>query len=345
MVKEYSHIKKAERIEISLLRQKGYGIRDVAKALDRSSSSISDELSNNAVNGWYDPIKANQKAYVRRKYSKYQGMKIEEDNELREYVESRLKRSWSPEQIAGRLKYIDRTIKYAGTKAVYKYISSPYGRNLEQYLRYKGRKRSRTKQTNKEKLKERTFIDQRPELINRRERYGDWEGDFIVSGKSGRGVLLVLTERKARHILMKKITKPKLTKVAQALMEITDNLKKIHSLTIDNDLLFRKHKEFAKLLRILVYFCLPYCSWQKGTVENANKLIREYIPKGSDISKYSDRSVRKAQDKLNNRPKKCLEYQTPLEVMIKNNQFKKELKVDIIRINKKEPSVRLEGAM
>ena len=122
--KKYAHIKKAERLEIAILLDKEYSIRDIAKTLKRGIGTISEEINNNSTLGIYDPHKADVKAWSKRKYSKYQGMKIRENDELLSYVEKRLKKDWSPEQIAGRLKEIDKHIDYASYEAIYKYIES-----------------------------------------------------------------------------------------------------------------------------------------------------------------------------------------------------------------------------
>jgi len=127
-------------------------------------------------------------------------MKVVEDNQLRNYVEEKLKEDWSPEQIAGRLKEVDKDIKYASRGAIYKFIYSVYGRLLEKYLRYKGKKKKRGKRTKVFQIENRVFIEKRPEIILKKQRFGDWEGDLIVSGKSGKGVLIVLYEDD-RHIL------------------------------------------------------------------------------------------------------------------------------------------------
>jgi len=177
--RKFTHIKKAERLEMSILLNKEYGIRDIAKALKRDPGAISREIANNSVNGAYDPKKANHKACVKRKYSKYQGMKIENNKELRDYVEKKIKQDWSPEQIAGRIKEIDKDLKRVSYQGIYKFIYSPYGRKLERYLRYKNKKR-RHKGNKSSQIQNRTFIDERPEITNKKERYGDWEGDLIV---------------------------------------------------------------------------------------------------------------------------------------------------------------------
>ncbi len=354
----YTHIKKIERLEIAILLNKGYSIRDIAKVLHRNPGSISREIKKNSIKGIYDPHKADHKAYVKRKYSKYQGMKVEKDIQLRKYIEEKItKEDWSPEQIAGRLKEIDTHIKYASYGAIYKFIYSVYGRVLERHLRYKGKKKKR-KREKVTKLKDRTFIDKRPEIINNRERFGDWEVDFIVSGKNGKEALVVFHERKARHTMTEKIVSRSPVIVNQQIKKITERTTDedgpacFNSMTTDNDISFMKHEELSGMINAPIYFCHPYHSWEKGGVENTNKLIRQYIPKGSDISKYNDEYIKEIENKLNNRPRKCLNYKTPLEVMRENNQFKTFPKFQLenfvlqrskIETNKISPSVALEG--
>ncbi len=341
---KHGQIKKAERLEIAILLEKHYTLTDIAKALKRSKGTISDEVKRNSVNGIYDPEKAQQKAYFRRKYSKYQGMKIVSDMRLWNFMENKLKQDWSPEQIAGRLKNIDRDIKYASRGAIYKFIYSVYGRQLERYLRYNGQGRKARKYQKVSQLKNRSFIEKRPEIANKRLRFGDWEGDFLESGKRGTAAIIVLRERKARYSLLEKIPNKSPVLVNQRIREIIASLKEVKSLTLDNDIAFRKHERLSEMLNVLLFFCHPYHSWEKGGVENENKLIRQYLHKGTNLNRYSDKTIRKIQDKLNNRPRKCLGYKTPLEVMVENKQFK--TLNDFARINKqKTPSsgVRIEG--
>lgn len=344
--KKYRHIKKAERLEIAILLKKKYSYEDIAEALGRDKGAVSREIRRNSANGVYDPEKAENKAKVKRLYSKYQGMKVVGSKELRNYVETKLAEDWSPEEISGRIKEEDKHIKYISPKGVYKFVYSVYGRRLEKHLAYKGKKKSRPR-TKVTKLAERVFIDQRPEIVENKRRFGDWEGDFIVSGKSGKGVLLVLHERKSRYALIKRIIGLNMKAAYQYIFEMTGGIV-INTLTLDNDIIFRKHKELSRIIGVPVYFCHPYHSWEKGGVENTNKLIRRYIPKGSDISKYSDGYVQMIQDKLNNRPRKCIRYKTPKEVMLANNQFKLMKSIflnnQIIGVNKKSSSVALEGS-
>jgi len=341
-MKNYQHITKTERLEIALLKEKGYSNRDVAKALERSPNTISLEITKNRVKGKYDPRKAQHKAYVKRKYSKYQGMKVAGDSKLREYVEEKLKEDWSPEQIAGRIKNIEITIPYASRGAVYKFIYSVYGRRLERYLRYRGKKR-KPRRLKVGQLKNRSFIEKRPEITNKRERFGDWEGDFIESGKRGKESVLVLVERKARYGMFEKITSKSPGLVNQKLRQMAAGITEVKSLTLDNDICFRKHERLSEILATPIYFCHPYHAWEKGGVENLNKLIRQYLPKGCNLSRYSEKTIRSVQNTLNNRPRKCLNYKTPLEIMLENNQFWKLKNLAMPEVKNYAPSVLLEG--
>lgn len=333
--KNYKHIKGVERKEIAFLLEKGYGVRQIAGILNRSPGTISEEINKNSTFGVYDPNKANHKAYVKRKYSKYQGMKIEKDFDLRNYVEEKIKQDWSPELIAGRIKEIETSIRPVSFKGIYKFIYSVYGRNLEKYLAYKSKKKKpRTSKVSS--LENRVFIDKRPKIADKRKRFGDWEGDFIVSGRNGQGVLLTLYERKSRYVLIRKLLNKKIEIVYPSIQKALKEFM-INTLTLDNDIVFKKHKDLSEILGCPIYFCHPYHSWEKGGVENINKLTRRYIPKGSDISRYSDEYVQIIQDELNNRPRKCLNYKTPYEIMRENNQFKDKTKFtlnDILKVKK-----------
>src|SRR3989338_9057155 len=166
--KNYEHIKKAERSEIAILLKRGYKLREIARTLKRSPGTLSEEIKNNSVRGIYDPHKANHKAYVKRKYSKYQGMKVASNSQLRDYVEEKIKEDWSPETISGRIKKIDQRLKYISPKGIYKFVYSPYGRILENYLPYQGKKKKAS--SNKSiKIDGRVFIDQRLKIVEIRQ--------------------------------------------------------------------------------------------------------------------------------------------------------------------------------
>lgn len=170
---------------------------------------------------------------------------------------------------------------------------------------------------------DRIFIDQRPKHINARTRIGDAESDFIVSGKSGRGILLVVVDRKLRTTFIERILEVSVADVHRAFLRIQQRFPELRSITTDNDILFQDHQALAALLGVRIYFCRPYHSWEKGTVENTNGIIRRDIPKGANISKYSKRFIQKIENKLNRRILKCLGYRTPAEALAKVRKRKK----------------------
>lgn len=281
-------------------------------ALNRSVSTIVDELKRNRGKDGYDPNKADHKAYVRRKYSKYQGMKIVDDNPLQDFVEKLLLDDQSPEAIAGRLRQQNKILAYASKNTIYRYIKSDHGRRVEYHRGQIRRKRGRHKPRTKP-WRDRTFIDKRPLYINNRRRIGDAEGDFIVSGKSGHGILLVIEDRKLRCLFLEQILQPDCRAITQALGRIKNRYPELTSLTTDNDLLFQHHKQLEKKLGIKIYFCFPGHAWEKGSVENRNAWLRRYIPKSSDISRYSKYFIKKLEDKHNRQFMKILQYRTPQE--------------------------------
>ena len=289
--------------------------------MKRSVSSVSDEVRLGKVRGVYDPEKAHHKAYVRRWQSKYQGMRIVENTELKEFVEKKLRKDDSPINISGRIRKHEKKLPYVSKNSIYRYIKSPYGRRIERY-RNKKKQRRRHRRSKSERLKDRVFIDKRPKYINERKRIGDVEADFIVSGKSGKGILLVVVDRKSRMPFIEKILHVTIPEVHRAFLRIKERFPEMKTFTTDNDILFRHHKELEKLLSIKIYFCHAYHSWEKGTVEKINKEIRRDIPKGSNISKYSKKFIRSVEEKLKNKIYKVLNYRTPSEVLDRHRKRK-----------------------
>jgi IS30 family transposase len=281
--------------------------------LERSASSISDEIKRNSVNEIYSAKKANHKSRVRRSNAKFQGMNIVNNKVLRKEVDTLLYDDVSPGNVSGRVK-----LKFGvsiSKDSIYRYIKSIYGRKIEHHrksIKYKNR--SKVKLT---KLRDRVNISKRPKIVDNRTRYGHAEADFIVSGKAGTGILLVVVDRKVRKVWIRKITKVTIENVHTCFLSIQKEYINMKTLTLDNDILFRKHKLLKDLLKVRIYFCNPYHSWEKGTVENTNKYIRRYIKKSSDISLYSNEYIQNIQDKLNRRPMECLQYKTPEEEHLK----------------------------
>ena len=316
------HLLKSERDEISILKQKKYSLREIARTLKRSVSTIHEEIKLNSVKGRYDSIKAHRKAYVRRKYSKYQGMKIVQNRKLNDFVEDKLYDGQSPPNISGRIKKHEKHLPFVSKDSIYRYIKSVYGRRIEAYRRKQKTRRCR-RRAKSEKLKDRTFIDKRPEYINKRKRIGDAEADFLLSGKSGQGIVLNVTDRKSRAPFLEQILIVTIPNVHRAFLKIKRRFPELKTITTDNDLLFQCHKELKKLLEIKIYFCHLYHSWKKGTVENSSGYVRRDIPKGSDISRYSKRFIEKIERKLQARFMDCLNYSTPYEVLKNHRKQKK----------------------
>lgn len=281
-------------------------------------------MKRNTVAGSYSPAKADHKATVRRKASKFQGMRIVSDQALQDFVEAELLRLQSPAAIAGRLATGIDGLPFASRDTIERYVRSVYGRKLEYQLKLlKQKRKSRKKRPPLESLGKRKSIDERPELIKNRERVGDIEADFIVSGKTGTGYLLTAADRKIRYGLIRKILPVSIVNMEQAFLDVKKAFPELKSITTDNDLLFRYHERLEAILGVPIYFCDPYASWQKGTIENFNKQVRKYIKKGVDISQYNGKYIQFVEDRLNSRFMGVLSYKTPDESLKEYRQSSK----------------------
>lgn len=242
--------------------------------------------------------------------------------ELRTFVERELYRDQSPENIAGRIKTYERHLPHISKESIYRYIGSVYGRRIE-YHRAKKKARRKRRRRPKEKLTERTFIEKRPVSINQRMRVGNAEADFIVSGNDGAGIMLSVVDRRIRVTFLELILEVTIEAVHRAFVRIKKRYPELCTFTTDNDILFRHHRELARLLGVKIYFCHPYHSWEKGSIENVNGVIRRTILKGSDLSRYSKQFIRALEKKLNSRFMKCLDYRTPYEALREARKQKK----------------------
>lgn len=289
--------------------------------LCRGVSCISNEIKIGSVNGIYDAKKAEAKAVLRRRDSKFQCMKVANSIDLKKFVIDNIKADQSPEGISGRLKNVEKNIEYASTKAIYKFIESPHGRQIEKHLYHNAvKKRTGPKNKKKVSIDGRTMIDQRPKQVEKRLEFGHFEGDFIESGDDGIGSLLVLIERKTRYPFLMYL-EDRSTKNVNNLIEKLIAQFNPKSLTLDNDISFQKHPELSELIHATIYFCHPHTPYEKGTVENRNKAIRRYVKKRSDLSKYGNEYFKMVETKLRTKFMKCLNYQTPEEVF--NLEMKK----------------------
>lgn len=320
-----THLNDAERSQIYILSEKGYSHRDIGDALGRPQSSISREIKRNITNGKYDPRIARLKARNRRRYSKYQGMKVEGRPESKAYIIVALEAHWTPEEIAGRLKKVDTHIPYVSAKGIYKWIYSVWGQaycHLLPKQRCKPKKRNKKKKTKREMIPNRVGIEQRPIEANERTEFGHFEEDTVVSGKKTKSkvALAVLCGRKSRYSRLKKMKDMKPKTHVEAQKKMTKGLK-MKTITYDNGIENKNHEEVAQHLKVSIFFCNPYSSWEKGTVENTNGRIRRFIPKGADIATYSHSQIQIIEDWLNHTPRKCLNFLTPYEILKQNLRF------------------------
>lgn len=324
----YRHLTQADRDRLQALRDAGTKQKEIARILRVDPSTISREIARNRRkyrkkkniknrNARYEAGAANHKAYVRRKYAKYQGKKIEEGAELRRYITFRLRRYWNPDEIAGRMKETKQPF-YASKTAIYEWLRSVWGQRYVKYL-YSGRyyaRRRKLKTATKSTIPNRVSIHERPNSVEN--EYGHYEADTFVSGRNtgSTAAVAIAIETKADYIAMKKMQgmRPKLFARAVRTMRRTLIM---NSATLDNGLENRNHEDIGTE----TFFCDPYSSWQKPHVENGIRLVRRFIPKGSDISKVSETKIARVARILNHKPRKSLGYKTPYEIMVEQNLF------------------------
>ncbi|MBI4022922.1 IS30 family transposase [Candidatus Berkelbacteria bacterium] len=299
----------------------GWSCRQIGRHVRRNHSVVVRELNRNSDHFGYEADRAQHYA-TRREAGKSQ-LKLGKDPRLKEWVVERLQEDWSPEQIAGRLRHHppkelrDRQVCH---ETIYQFVYNSEGQWLDLWRclrrRHQMRRPVRTRQTRPTLIPERTSIHLRPEAVNDRTILGHWESD-TVEGRRGRpGGLSVQVERLSRFTLMTLLGSKRAEETADALVRTVERLPQgtVRSVTFDNGPEGAKHTVLQGEYGIPTYFTDPYCSWQKGTVENMNGFIRQYFPKRFDPTTTTDDQVRRAEDRLNHRPRKCLTYQTPAEV-------------------------------
>lgn len=319
----YKHLTLLEREKILFFSAKGYTISSIAKELGRSKATISRELRRNSSKKGYMPVIA-QTAYEKRR-KKCRRKKILEQAEVYELVKEKfLEQQWSPQQIAGRMKLeglpvcvsyntIYRAI-YAGMFDTREQKRSGGNRGMKRRLRHRGKPRHRkSRNDNRGKMNISHKIDERPEAANRRERLGDWEADTVV-GKRGKACLITLVDRKSRYLRCAKVQSLQTEVVAQGMIAMLKDYP-CQTITPDRGQEFRQHADVTEATGAEFYFALPRHPWQRGTNENTNGLLREYFPKRSDLTDIAEEEIQRVEAKINLRPRKCLGYLSPFEVM------------------------------
>jgi len=302
-----------ERLFCAKIKQK-----EIAKILKRAPSTISRELQRNKdKNGKYRAKPANKKLRNRRKHANQKFKKLSSKSSLRRFVIRKLKKYWSPEQIVGYLQR-KRSNKSICHETIYRLVYEERT-DLKKYLRCKKRKyrkRHGTLEREKARLEaEKKRIDIRPEIVDLRERIGDWEGDTIRGGDK-KSAVLTHAERLSGFLLADRLLRALAEKTRYKTVETFEKIprKKKFTITYDNGSEFAEHKTTEILTQIAIYFANPYHSWERGTNENTNGLLRQFFPKGTDFTKITDSDLQTAVDLINNRPRKRLNYHTPKEV-------------------------------
>jgi IS30 family transposase len=320
----YSHLTLPDR-EVSykmLLDEKSHD--QIGRALGQHKSTVSRELARHRVDGHYDPLAAQKNADHRRANSKVFKM---EHPPLREYVEARLYRYWSPDQIAGRLP-IDHPRNprmRISHETLYQWIAADrdgFRGDLHTRLRQAHRKRRRRRGTldNRGRIVDRVGIEHRPKIVDGRSRLGDWEAD-TVNGHGHPGCLATHVDRKSRYTVLAHMKNRRAATFNQRSIAAFARHGRRHgplpcqTMTADNGKEFAAFKALQKALGLDVYFADPYHACQRATNENTNGLIRQFFPKKTDFSRITYNEVLRVEDLLNHRPRKCLGYRTPFEVL------------------------------
>ena len=298
-----------ERLEIKILLDKGYSLRAIGRALGRGHNTVSYEVEVNGGITGYNPENANIYARTRKKDTRNKWSKIEHDVDMKTYIIECLEKHWNPDEISGRMRK-EKKPWYASKTAIYEWLWSVYGGQYCSHL-YSQRytKKKRVKKTDRVMIPNRVSIDNRPLGADNRTRYGHWEDDTIVSRRGCSGGLSVALERKARLVLATKVKSMSTTEHMETIQKSVSTYKTL-SITFDNGIENKQHTT----LGVPTFFCEPYSSWQKGGVENANKMIRRYFPKGTNFRTVSQKKVDEALLIINNKPRKILGYKTALEV-------------------------------
>ena len=306
----YKQLTQEQRYQIKALLDTKIPQWKIAEVVSVSPSTISRELKRNKGKRGYRPVQAHAKATARRKEKSNARISAE----VWALVEQKLREDWSPEQISGSLKDSKILISH---ERIYQYVYADKrsGGSLWTHLRCQNKKyrKKRDGQDRRGKIPNQRSIEERPAIVNERNRLGDWEGDLVL-GKPGHGVLLTLTERKSRFTLLRVLPSKHAALVQTAIVELLSWVTHLKSITFDNGKEFALHEKIAEALNVDCYFAHPYASWERGTNENTNGLIRQYLPKKCNMSNVSAEKENFIMDRLNRRPRKCLDFKTPYEV-------------------------------
>lgn len=311
-MEKYTRIHQENRFEIYELKHSGLSARKIAGRIGKHPSTISRELKRNVGQKGYRPNQANAKADARKKMSK---KFIKMTSELIEKIEAMLQQDWSPEQISGVLKKEGISISH---ERIYQHIwaDKKAGGILYKHLRHGHKKRYRKRGAREKRgqIKNKVSIHDRPKIVDNKSRIGDWEIDLVV-GQKHKNFIITVVERVSKYTLTAMSEYKDSFSILRAVVKLLNPLKAVvHTITSDNGKEFADHEEIAQTLETKFFFADAYASWQRGLNENTNGLLRQYFPKKSCFASISEIMLKAVQDKLNNRPRKTLDFLTPFQI-------------------------------
>lgn len=311
MGQKYSQLTSGERNQLYALRKAKIPMTEIAKQLDRSRTTLYNELGRNTGGRGYRPKQAQQVAQQRRADN---ARPLKMTPKVIDHIDAKLRLDWSPEQIASTMKNDPAGPKIAVShETIYRLVwdDKQAGGTLHTHLR-QGQKKRRKKRGSKDsrgKIRNRVDIDQRPDVVETRSRIGDWEAD-LVCGIEASGYLVTLVERASRLVLIG-YTKTKFAdQVTAEILRLLEN-EIVETVTFDNGKEFAGHEQIAEKLHCKCFFAKPYHSWERGVNENTNGLIRQYFPKKTSFANITAKQIAFVQHRLNTRPRKCLDFKPP----------------------------------
>jgi transposase, IS30 family len=341
-MRKYGQLTQFDRDRIQAMLAAGHGQKEIALVLERDKSTISREIKKHRKkNGNYDARYAQHLAYCDRKYAKSQSKKIVQNDELRAYIIEGLAQCWNPDEISGRMRYENQPF-YASKTAIYDWLRSAWGQAYCPLLpskQYRAKKQKDAKTAGREMIPNRIGIEALPADFGF--KYGDFETDTVVSGKKtgSKTALTVLQVVLAHYTRLEQIPNLKPSVNENAVGKMVGNFIAPRCILRDNGLEGKCHQQTPTPS----IFCDPYSSWQKPHVENANKLLRRFFPKGCDLGKYSQSYVHAVESIINNKPRKCLGYKKPIEIVLENGLLRNPPNGSRLAVNFNRPLVALRG--
>lgn len=310
----YKQLTREQRYQIYALRKAGQNRTEIAMIIGCHKSTISRELTRNRGKKGYRAGQAQALAQRRQRQSHQPRIA----RETWQTVERLLRQDWSPQQVTGRLR-LERQASVSPERIyLYIYADKRRGGTLHRHLRSQKAQRRRDRGYQRRgQIPNRVSIEERPAIVDRKSRIGDWEGDTIV-GAQRKSALFTVTERKSKLQQLCKLANKSAAELrTQSTALLAPFKDRVVTITFDNGKEFCEHEAIATALQARIYFAHPYASWERGLNENSNGLIRQYFPKGCDLAKLTDAQVQRVVDLLNNRPRKTLGYRTPNEIFFK----------------------------